>query len=236
MSEVGEVLKSGAMADLTALVKQLVGPTFTELGLMLGENMKVVRMRNLLKTTEKTKRILEAADVTPKAVPTRLLLPIIDSCSVEDDEDLQQKWAGLLASASQEGNSTSPSFSETLRQLTPAEAKHLDLVFSEASMYSKGFPVKFSSLPYYSLITRGGAPEGALDTYERLGLIRRDYAVKIDNGTWKRKVYELEDAPTYLSDVQEAFGAMEAEVEWEFRFTDYALKFFAACRGPQPKS
>ncbi len=108
MSDTGEIFKSGALADVTDLLKKLAGPAFEELGALFGDNAKVYRLKNFLRTAEKMKRILDDAGLHPKAVPSRLLLPILDTCSVEDNDDLQERWAGLLASASQESDSLSP--------------------------------------------------------------------------------------------------------------------------------
>jgi Abortive infection alpha/Protein of unknown function (DUF2806) len=116
------------MLSLYLPLHKLAGPAVEEVGLMIGDRVKVYRIKNLIATTQKTRRILEDAGLLPNAVPSRLLLPIMDTCSVEDNEDLQQRWAGLLASASQESDSFSPSFVETLKQLTPREAKLLDRV------------------------------------------------------------------------------------------------------------
>ena len=99
---------------------------------MIGNQARVYRVKNAIKTAEKTKRILKDAGLNPGPVPTRLLLPILDACSVEDNNDLQERWAALLASASQEAD-LSPSFIETLKQLTPEEANIL-------IAFSNGFP------------------------------------------------------------------------------------------------
>ena len=97
MDGTGEIIKSGAMANLIDLLKTLAGPALEEVGAIIADNARVYRVKNLLRTTEKTKRILQDAGLPPNPVPTRLLLPILDTCSVEDNDDLQECWAGLLA-------------------------------------------------------------------------------------------------------------------------------------------
>jgi Abortive infection alpha len=120
-----ELLKPGGpLAHMSDLVNKLLGPACGEIGVIFGDTLKVHRIKNFIKTTEKTNRMLEDAGLNPNPVPSRVFLPIVEASSVEDDDDLQERWAGLLASASQEGDSFSPSFAETLKQLTPDEAKH----------------------------------------------------------------------------------------------------------------
>jgi hypothetical protein len=230
MSDTGEIIRSGALTTVTDLLKTLAGPAFEEFGAILGDKAKIYRLKNFIKTAEKSKQILDEAGLKPESVPSRLLLPIIENCSVEDNDDLQERWAGLLASASQESDSLSPSFVETLKQLTPREAKHLDYVFAESSKGQKKRPTKDDQIPYRVLTAAAAAPAGALETYERLGLIRRDYAVSLDNRASGFNSKNLEAA---LSDIESALDSLDAEVKHAFCFTAYALSFFRACRGPR---
>jgi len=70
MDGTGEIIKSGAMANLTDLLKTLAGPAFEELGAILADHVRVYRVKNLLRTMEKTKRILQDAGLPPNPVPT----------------------------------------------------------------------------------------------------------------------------------------------------------------------
>jgi hypothetical protein len=233
MDETSEILKSGAITHLTDLLTKLAGPAFEELGAVFADNVRVYRVKNLIKTSEKTKRMLQDAGLQPKPVPSRLLLPILDTCSVEDNDDLQERWAGLLASASQEGDSLSPSFTETLKQLTPAEAKHYDHVFAEAVKYRGRIPTTSDAIPHWAFTKAGGAPRRACETYERLGLIRRDYSVKIDSHRTTIE-YDPKDIEETINNIDSAFDDIDADVEFCYCFTVYSLEFLKACRGPRP--
>jgi hypothetical protein len=113
---------------------------------------------------------LAGAHLSPGAVPPRLFLPILEASSVESDESLQERWAGLLATASEQADSLSPSFIETLKQLTPSEARTLNtwFDFAEKRHGNLGPP----SLPILS--TGGPSPHSeasilTTETFERLG-------------------------------------------------------------------
>ena len=124
-------------------------------------------MSKIVKVVEKTQKILAEAKLPPNAVPPRLFLPIVEASSVENDESLQDLWAGLLATASQETDSLSPSFIETLKQLTPDEA--LDV--ASRTMNMSVYPL---------LRLRGHSPQKSrlvLETFERLGLLHREYSL-----------------------------------------------------------
>ena len=114
------------------LIHRLTGPVCDDIGAMISDSMKPYRAKNFVSTLRKTERILREAGLPANAVPTRLLFPIVDASSIEDDDTLQEMWAGLLATASQETDSVSPSFLETLKQMTPQDARHLEVICRES--------------------------------------------------------------------------------------------------------
>jgi hypothetical protein len=113
----------------------LAGPLAEELGMLMADKVKLYRVKNWVNVVQKTERILAKANLPPNAVPPRLFLPICDASSVEEDETLQDLWAGLLASASEKSDSLPPSFVETLKQLTPNEAIGLEDILDLVEMF-----------------------------------------------------------------------------------------------------
>lgn len=222
MSDAGEIPKSGFADKIADLVNKLAGPMADEAGMMLGDRMRVYRVKNWISTLQKTQRLLDAAGLPANAVPPRLFLPITEACSVEDNDTLQELWAGLLASASQQADALSPSFIETLKQLTPVEARYFDKVYNSLlDAPGHGSPLTVEIHPF-SFRTSSGAPAGvAVDTYERLGLIRREYEV-----TMRTRAIRLT-----FSDLDADLA--EPEIGYTFKLTLYAERFMKACRGPR---
>jgi hypothetical protein len=211
MNDPGEIIKSGAGEKIADLFNKLAGPLAEEIGLMLGDTVRVYRVKNLIKTTQKTQRLLQEAGLSANAVPPRLLLPIMEASSLEDNETLQDMWAGLLATASQDTDALSPSFVETLKQLTPDEARYLQQMHDNHSRGIGGSPwVRRSSL------TWGIPPDASFDTYERLGLIRREYEL---TGLSPEDRFNLD-------------RVVLRELDYRYKLTDYALKFMQASQGP----
>jgi hypothetical protein len=223
MSDLGEFVKSGPADKLADLLHRLTGPMFDEFGAILADKVRVYRANNLVSTVQKTERILRNAGLPANAVPTRLLLPIMESSSVENTETLQEMWAGLLATASQQTDSVSPSFIETLKQLTPDEVRHLQFMCQETLKFLKqdcliagtelvlwAFGARHYAGPKEFDIPAGVYP----DTYERLGLLRRTYTVNSSFDAWDAKV--------------------SSEVDGWYEFTEYAIRFLDACHGPLP--
>jgi hypothetical protein len=61
---------------------------------------------------------------TPKAVPIKILFPLLEGASLEENEDLHTMWAALLANAASPTKSemVRPGFIAIMRQMAPDEA------------------------------------------------------------------------------------------------------------------
>ena len=237
MTDAGEIVKSGAFDKLADIVHKLAGPMADEVGLLIGDKVKVYRVRNWVHVFQKVKKILDKAKIPAGAVPPRILLPILDASSVENDETLQDLWAGLLASASEQSDSLSPSFVETLKQLTPAQAQTLNKWFDFAER-RHGNLGPINSL---TLSTDGPEPHSTTEiltteTFERLGLIRREYDLQERENPFFG-TFLL--GPGYSEPMFGNLGTRGKgklpELTYEFKFTEYGIQFMKACRGPVKK-
>jgi Abortive infection alpha len=232
MSDASEIISSGAFEKLADIVHKFAGPMAEEIGQMIGERLKLYRLKNWLSVAEKAEKILCDANLKPNAVPPRLFLPILESVSIEDDETLQHLWAGLLASASDQTDDISPSYVETLKQITPAEAQSLQTLFTRvqgASASSKGWDgdqeiVVFDS----SLIYIDGAKELlAIETFERLGIVHREYDL-VPPPKYPYYTYGDETEKLYSIPQEDALPS----ISHMFQFTRYGRRFMRACLGP----
>jgi hypothetical protein len=212
-----------AISKFSDLINKLAGPMAEEFAMMLGDKVRVYRVKNWIKTVEKTERLLREAGLSTHAVPPRLLLPIMEASSVEGNETLQDMWAGLLATASQETDAVSPSFVETLKQLTPDDARHLEVMREESlKFFEKERLTDGMELVLWAFGARTytgpqefDVPAGAYpDTYVRLGLIRNNY--KVDSYS------------------QGILTTVSSELDGWYEFTGYAVRFLDACHGPKP--
>ena len=75
---------------------KLVLPPIEELGLLVRDQISYWRFSNQVKILNKAKSIREKNNVSVKSIPPKLLCPYLDNASLEDDDDLQDKWATLL--------------------------------------------------------------------------------------------------------------------------------------------
>jgi hypothetical protein len=218
VNDLSKLASPGAADKLMELVLKAFGPSVEQFGLIGGDLVGEIRWNNLRRIAARMQKKLEQAERKPKTIPPRLLVPILQSASVEDDDTLQEMWAGLLATASQERDKLSPSFAETLKQLTPDEARYFDKLyrFRKENARNPNFPDRTISPLTFS--EQAGTPRGvSAETFERLGLIGRDYGL-----TQKENFDEM-------------------DVGYLFKMTDYAMKFMKACHAdfhiePRPEA
>ena len=202
-----------------------------ECGLLLADKVKVYRMKNWVSVVTKTQTILRDANLPPNAVPPRMFLPILEASSIEDDDTLQDLWAGLLATASQQTDSVSPSFVETLKQLTPDEARHLQRVYKTHQGIRKQERLAGTALKDAAFFVDKGAPPGASETFERLGLIKKDFEVELRTRSMTRQVTTIAKA---IDAVEDAIDGIEPELSYRYVVTRYMDSFMEACSGPRP--
>lgn len=80
---------------------------------------------------------LNASGITPHAVSVKVLVPLLDGASLEDEEneEMIDRWAALLAHAAAGApvEMVLPSFPRILAELSPAEAVLLDSLYRDAT-------------------------------------------------------------------------------------------------------
>src|SRR5688572_16408392 len=105
----GEALNtavSKTFEGLQGFLKSVCMPALDEIGLMFKDKIRYWRLINILRTLEKAKGKLKFQNeqLHFKAHP-RIALSIIENCSLIDDDEVQELWAGLFASScTQDGN------------------------------------------------------------------------------------------------------------------------------------
>ena len=81
--------------------------------------------------------MLDERGLPAQPVAPKLLVPILENASLEDDDYLQDLWAALLANAAtRQGREILPSAPELLKQLNPWEVLLLERCFDSLTMNS----------------------------------------------------------------------------------------------------
>jgi hypothetical protein len=157
-TEAAELLKKEADSFLAAVL----GEPARAFGGLLADKVNARRHANLIQITVEAKRKLDAAGVSPKEVPLKIIHPMLEAASLEEDPDLQARWANLLATAAdpRRTNPLSPSFTAILKELTAREAHFLDSLLDPSNMN----PRSSSTLDFTT--------DDLMDRYVKAGLAR----------------------------------------------------------------
>jgi hypothetical protein len=108
-------MTEGFTAPLAKIIDAIFGKAATQIGLALEDRAKEYRERQR-RFFRRSKEMLDSTGKQPSKVPLKLLLPILQNGSVEEDDELQDRWAALLANASL--GTRVPGAIEVLAQLT----------------------------------------------------------------------------------------------------------------------
>src|SRR6202451_2399318 len=130
MADKDKLVKAGVEAALKPfadLLDKLAGPAAEEIGLTLKDHVRVFRLKRQVRLFERVKEMLAESNTEPGRVPFKVLLPIVENASIEENDEVQDMWAGLLANSAS-GEKVYPSYVELLKQLSPHEALLLHMV------------------------------------------------------------------------------------------------------------
>ncbi|WP_161888572.1 Abi-alpha family protein [Pontibacter russatus] len=114
--------------------KIIAGPIIEGTG-AITDKIKFWRFKNQVNTILKAQEFLKEKGIkTPKKLPVKDVTTLLEYASFEEDENMQNKWACLLANAADPNNPFDICyiFSQVLNQLSPHEAKLLDYMFSRS--------------------------------------------------------------------------------------------------------
>lgn len=76
---------------------KLIMPAVEETGLLIREKVTYWKFKNQVKILNKANAYCEKNGIEPKTVSLKLLCPLLENASLEEDEILQDKWAILLS-------------------------------------------------------------------------------------------------------------------------------------------
>ncbi len=124
-----EVSKEEVQTFFDAIVPEFV----KHAGGILSDNVRFWRWKNQVRIVEKVKEKIEHSGLEKKRIPLKVLVPILENSSLEEDEQLQDKWANMLANAISGKKQISPNYAAILSELSSVEVVLLDQLHKEAS-------------------------------------------------------------------------------------------------------
>jgi len=109
---------------------KLIMPTIEETGLLLKDKVTIWRFNNQVKMLIKAKENCDKLGIKPKTVSLKILCPLLDYSSLEDNELLQDKWANLLTNmVDSQQNIENHVFPYLLSQVSVDEFMMVEIVY-----------------------------------------------------------------------------------------------------------
>ncbi len=114
---------------------KLIIPSVEETGLLLKDQVTLWKFKNQVKILNKAKGYCEKHKVSPKTISLKLLCPLLDYSALEEDENLQEKWAILLSNmVDSDQNIENHVFPYILSQISSNEFELLENVHNDKIM------------------------------------------------------------------------------------------------------
>jgi hypothetical protein len=214
--EAGEALKK----ESEGFLKAVYGEPARALGGLFTDKINKRRHANLIKITVEAKRKLAGAGVSPKEVPLKIIHPMLEAASLEEDPDMQTRWANLLAKAAdQRAEALPPSFPRILAEMSSREARFLDGVYDQLSQSSIKTKLAFTKPLHRS---------GLFDAYMNVGLLSAEaFSVDIDS-LLRFRLIGAEAPPLDRDDFLRGEPVEDNEM---YRLTALGLLFVKTCKG-----
>ena len=141
-----------------SFIEKLLGASFEETGLLIADNIKLIRFKNQIKILTKAQKIVSENNIDIKKISLKQLVPLLEYSSLEDDETLQDKWTNLMVNfIDSNENYTSTIFPFILNQISTNELKILEMFYTlpKIDINSKGFrKIEFNNLVRLGVIVQ----------------------------------------------------------------------------------
>ena len=159
----------GAAKRVEDFIAAISGHPGESLGTFLG-NIANRRLKYAESVLSKSHLILLDIGEKPCEIPLNILQPVLEGASLQEDPDLQNTWANLLANAAdpRQLNPVLPSFANMLKELTTREVKFLEAlldVMPNKEPYDRFWPDR---------ATGGYSPEQLMHICSHAKLFRYD--------------------------------------------------------------
>jgi hypothetical protein len=113
-----------------SFVDKLIMPSIEETGLLMKDHITMWRFKNQVKMLNRAKDYCEKHNIQPKKISLKVLSPLLEYSSLEEEEVMQDKWSILLSNLiDSEQNIENHVFPYILSQLSTDEFLPLEVVY-----------------------------------------------------------------------------------------------------------
>jgi len=177
IGKVSESIEKGTQ-EVRQLAYDFLAFPVKEAGQLIAEKIRYFRFTNAIRTMQRAKEKLGELHVPVQTVDLKTLVPLLEGASLEEDPEMVEIWAGLLASAAT-SNQPLVSFVYILREISPIEAKILEIVGTSSIEAMTVRDFKYFGITVLDLLEKLSSPSSTtlahLGNLVRLGLLQRVY-------------------------------------------------------------
>jgi hypothetical protein len=235
-----------AAAELTkeasSLIGRLFGPAADEIGEHLRLRLHGYFERNRNATLNRAAEMIGAAGGSAHEVPLRTMVPLLEGASLEDDADLRERWAALLANAAlaTSADAIPPLFASILKNITPTTARCLDLLGKTTKPRRGGSSMGGideaggTTLPLLTDELHGGRTSDLSERRQHVALTSAAVDVLVREGLASVTPRLRYDSRSDLAG-SHSVGGRRPPVEQaglDIRVTDLGVQFLRACTAP----
>lgn len=129
-------------------LQKVITPPLEELGLLAADRIKLWRFKNQVNVLAKAEAILKKRNLSTRKVSLKVMTPLLEEASIEEESSLQEKWAVLIANTVSENSQIDTTlYSHILSQLTKEDAGLFQLIFSVCSLQATDREYKHQAFP-----------------------------------------------------------------------------------------
>lgn len=186
-----------------SFVDKLIMPSIEETGLLMKDHITMWRFKNQVKMLTKAKDYCERHNIQPKKISLKVLSPLLEYSSLEEEEVMQDKWSILLSNLiDSEQNIENHVFPYILSQLSTDEFLPLEIV------YDNCVSRRLSLIPELEKFQKERIEKDQVIRKEIASITKEIEEKKQTEGkSWSTTIWELEKK--------------KREVEKDLRYLDY---------------
>jgi hypothetical protein len=200
---------------------KLISPTIEEVGLLISDNIKFYRFKNQVNILLKARQYVSDKNISLKEIPIKILVPLLENASLEDNDDLQDKWAKMLTNMiNSESNFQNQIFPYLLSQISLEEFESLKDISEKEKAHREEWK-KYSELVKDEKSTFNNEVrklKKKIEETEQAGFYINSYGSELENLLRLRLVKET-PPQIYIEEFQTGVKS-----EWDFGEKWHSLK------------